>query len=61
MKILRLTHVIAATGLSRAMIYELIKDQRFPKQVPLTSHCVGWVEEEVQDWIMQRVAERDEV
>lgn len=60
MKILRLTEVIATTGLSRAMIYELIKDQRFPKQVQLTGRCVGWVEEEVQDWIMQRVTERDE-
>ncbi|WP_372218704.1 helix-turn-helix transcriptional regulator [Vibrio splendidus] len=31
----------------------------FPKAVPLGCCSVGWVEEEVTDWILDRIGERD--
>ncbi len=31
----------------------------FPKRVRLGAGRVGWVDEEVQDWLAARIAERD--
>jgi prophage regulatory protein len=46
------------TGLGRTKVYELQAAGQFPMRVQITSHSVGWVEEEVQAWIAQRVAPR---
>lgn len=48
------------TGLSRAHMYKLMADEKFPKSVSLGLRSVAWVESELQDWILERVAERDE-
>lgn len=32
---------------------------QFPKRVRLGQSRVGWVETEVEDWLKQRIAERD--
>ena len=57
-RILRLTEVIGATGLGKTKIYELQAAGHFPMRVQITAHSVGWVEEEVQAWLAQRVAVR---
>ncbi|WP_425289147.1 helix-turn-helix transcriptional regulator [Shewanella xiamenensis] len=31
----------------------------FPKAVKLSSRSVAWVESEVQEWILERIAQRD--
>lgn len=59
MKIIRLKQVIDATGLARSTIYKYITEGIFPKPVPLGDRCVGWLENEIQSWIMARVEERD--
>ncbi len=33
---------------------------RFPKRVQLGANRVGWVEDEVLDWLQERIARRDE-
>ena len=48
------------TGLGRTSVYELIKTGGFPKQVQLGGRAVAWGESEVEDWIMAKVAARDE-
>ncbi len=55
-KILRLPQVIEMTGLPRSTIYALIKDNAFPKQVPLGRRAVGWIEQEIQDWIDGKIS-----
>jgi hypothetical protein len=30
----------------------------FPQRVPITAHCVGWIESEVQAWLNQRASTR---
>jgi predicted DNA-binding transcriptional regulator AlpA len=45
-RILRLGQVIEATGLGKSEIYELQATGHFPMRVQITSHCVGWVEED---------------
>ncbi|WP_343073736.1 AlpA family transcriptional regulator [Pseudomonas sp. AF1] len=56
---MRLQEVMATTGLARSTIYKLISESTFPKPVPLGGRSVGWVEEEVQDWVLERIEERD--
>lgn len=47
------------TGLGRSTIYNYIADGSFPKPVSLGARAVAWVESEVQDWILERIEERD--
>ena len=61
MKIIRLKEVIDSTGLARSTIYKHIGQGTFPRPVPLVGHCVGWLENEIQEWIKARVAERDRI
>ena len=55
LRILRLRQVIARTGLSRSTIYHHISEGRFPKQVTLGPQSVGWVEGDVDAWIVGRI------
>ncbi|MCU1748599.1 helix-turn-helix transcriptional regulator [Pseudomonas sp. 6D_7.1_Bac1] len=59
MKIIRLKDVVGTTGLGRSTIYKYVAEGSFPKPVSLGDRCVGWLEGEVQGWILDRVKERD--
>jgi|JTFO01.1.fsa_nt_gb prophage regulatory protein len=58
-KIIKLREVSAVTGLSRSSIYRRISENSFPRSVSLGGQAVGWVEAEVQQWILERVSQRD--
>ena len=58
-KILRLPSVLCKTGLSRSALYVLLSQRAFPMQVKLSSRAVGWLENEIENWIGQRAAERN--
>ena len=53
----RLPEVMARTGLSRSTIYVLIRQGTFPSQVNLGPRAVGWVANEITDWIEARIVE----
>jgi prophage regulatory protein len=59
--LLRLSDLKIALGLSRSSIYRLIKAGLLPQPVPLIpgGKSVAWVASEIQEWIEQRIAERD--
>lgn len=59
MRVIRLKEVIDTTGLARSTIYKLISEGGFPKPISLGDRCVGWVEGEVHEWILDRIEERD--
>ena len=59
MRIIRLREVLDVTGLARSTVYKCIEEDTFPRPVPLGGRSVGWVEEEVQEWVLARVEERD--
>ena len=61
MRILRRPDVEIQTGLSRSTIYDLMKAHKFPRPVPLGEKSVGWLESEIENWIAERVAERQAV
>ena len=54
-KILRLPTVMGRTGLTRSMVYALIKDSQFPHSINLGPRAVGWLESEINAWIASRV------
>lgn len=59
MRIMRLKEVMSNTGLGRSTIYKYITEGQFPKPVSLGDRAVGWVDGEVDEWIMARIEERD--
>jgi prophage regulatory protein len=59
MRFMRLTEVIRDTGLGRSSIYKRIAEGVFPKPVPLGGRTVGWVSDEIEAWILERIEERD--
>ncbi len=53
--ILRLPEIIARTGLSRSSIYLGISNGEFPRSVSLGGRAVGWLEEDVERWLAEKV------
>lgn len=49
-RLLRMGEVMEATGLSKAMIYRLIGQQRFPQQYKPGGYASRWSEAEVLAW-----------
>ena len=54
MSILRKVEVARRVGLSPVSIWRLEKEGNFPSRVQLGPRCVGWKEEEVDQWIESR-------
>ena len=53
--------VSARTGLSRTTIWRMTRAGKFPKPVPITGgFAVGWVEDEIEEWIKARIQQRDQ-
>lgn len=59
MRLIRLKEVMQVTGLGRSTVYKYIAEEAFPKPVSLGGRCVGWVEDEVQDWVVAKIQERN--
>lgn len=59
MKVLKLKAVTEKTTLCHSTIYKLISEGDFPKPIDLTCRAVGWVDSEVDDWILAKITQRD--
>lgn len=59
-RLLRRAEVEFKTGLSRSAIYENIRKCTFPEPVRLSSNSVAWLCSEIDEWINQRIAERNQ-
>jgi prophage regulatory protein len=61
-EIWRLDRTMAATGLSRTVIYRAVAEGRFPRPLKLNErgHAIGWLSTEVMAFIFSRVRARDE-
>lgn len=61
-KVLRLPDVVSKLGIARSTIYDWLNtnsprhDPAFPKPCPLGKQSVGWLESELDEWILQRRA-----
>ncbi|KMW73190.1 MULTISPECIES: helix-turn-helix transcriptional regulator [Photorhabdus] len=53
--LIRLSEVKLRTGYSRAWIYRLISEKRFPQPIKLGKRSIAFVEHEIDEWINQRI------
>ena len=51
----RLPEVMAHTGLSRSTIYHKISQDEFPHSINLGIRSVGWIADEIIDWINDQI------
>jgi predicted DNA-binding transcriptional regulator AlpA len=57
-RLLRIREVLQLCGLSRATLYREIKLRTFPAPVKLSARSVGWLHDEVMQWLETRIAQR---
>jgi prophage regulatory protein len=58
MKFLRLPEVLGIIGISRSKLYADIKAGTFPPPVNLGARAVGWLNTEIDAWIMAQANAR---
>lgn len=56
--VLRLPEVIERVGLSRSSVYSYIQLGMFPEPVKLGKRASGWLAEEIDGWLLQRMLAR---
>lgn len=54
LNVIRLPEVCEKVGLSKPTIYRLMAAGKFPKSMSLTDRAVGWLEKDVDDFILAR-------
>jgi len=57
-RILRRSEVEAKTGFKRSHIYNLMKEDKFPKAIRLGIRAIGWDSTEIEQWIAERLQQR---
>jgi len=55
-RLIKRKEVQQRTTLSTASIYRLMAENKFPRQIKVTGTSVAWNEQEVDEWIEQRIA-----
>ena len=49
--ILRIKAVMQRTGLTRPTLYRKVAEGTFPRQIRISTHCIGWRGSAVDDWL----------
>lgn len=57
---IRLPRTLQRSTVSKATLYRWMQKGMFPRQYPLDDNgrIVGWLEDEVEEWVEQRIAAR---
>jgi prophage regulatory protein len=58
-QVIKIQEVVEKSGLGRSTIFARSKLGTFPRQLKLGERSSGWLAHEVEEWISQRVVERD--
>lgn len=56
-KIIKLPEVLALTGKCKSSIYAEMKTGTFPSSISLGGRSIGWIFNDVQEWIQARIDE----
>jgi len=54
LKMLRLPEVMDKVGLKTSKIYDMMAEGSFPRSRIITGRSVGWIEHEVDEWVLSR-------
>lgn len=57
MRVIRLNKVKDKVGLRRSTIYRRIANGEFPKPILLGGRASGWIEDEIDEWLMRCIKE----
>jgi len=58
-QMIKIGDVVKKTRLSKATIYRLVNSGKFPKQVIMSERSAIWLEDEVEEFIEDRIRRRD--
>ena len=50
-RILRINTVLDRTGLSRSTMYRKMQNGTFPKNIQISTRCVGWRDSAISAWL----------
>ncbi|WP_201302593.1 helix-turn-helix transcriptional regulator [Sphingomonas sp. T1] len=53
-RLLRRQEVLDRVGLSRSLVYQMMKDNRFPRPLRLGKRAVAWSEAAINEWVANR-------
>jgi len=56
---IRLPQVLYLTGLGKTSIYKLMNNNAFPIPASFGAKRIAWKRSDIQNWIKQRIKERD--
>lgn len=59
MRLIKLKEVMNRTGMAKSTIYKYMTEGSFPKNVKLSIRSVVWVEAEIDEWIMEKICQRN--
>jgi prophage regulatory protein len=54
--ILKLPATSSKSGKSRSSIYQGVKEGTFPAPIKIGERAVGWLEDEIDDWLAKRIS-----
>ena len=55
-RFLRLSAVLAQTGLCRSTLYRKMADGTFPRSTQLSTRCIGWRASAIDEWMRNPVS-----
>ena len=60
-RLIKINTVKDMTAMGKTKIYQLITEGTFPRPADLGPKSVAWSEAEVEDWIQNKLNERDKI
>ncbi|MEX9921726.1 helix-turn-helix transcriptional regulator [Proteus mirabilis] len=55
--LIRFSEVQKRTGYSKAWLYRLMSQQRFPAAIKIGTRSIAFIESEIDEWIANKIAE----
>ena len=52
--VVRMSRLVEMIGLSRATIWKMLSQDKFPSPIRLGSKSVGWRVKDIEDWLQNR-------
>lgn len=59
MRLIRLKEVMNISGLGRTSIYNFMAEGRFPMSISLGERAVAWDVSEVEEWVLDKIENRN--
>lgn len=59
-RFMRIKEVSLITSISKSTIYQMVREHRFPKSIPISHKVVAWDEREVLAWQNAQLRKREE-